>query len=76
MLEEEKTEGQKMHDLNKRIYMQPVPKEEDIVFAKKVMTSMTIPEKLYIRENSTRLKTDEKYYTQELNLFDKNSVLN
>ena len=68
MLEEAKTEGQKMHDLNKRIYMQQVPKEEDIVFEKKVMTSMTIPEKLYIRENSTKLKTDEKYYTQELDL--------
>ena len=68
MLEEAKVEGQKMYDLNKRVYMQPVPKEDEIVFEKKNMTSMALPEKLLIRENSTKLKTDEKFYCPELDL--------
>lgn len=68
MLAEAKTEEQKLADLNNRVYMQPKPNEDDIVFEKKNMTSMVIPEKLLIRENSPKLKASEKFYCPELDV--------
>ena len=68
MLEEEKAEGQNMLDLNTRIYHQLVPKEEDLVFDKKNMMAMALPEDLFIRENADKLKNDEKVYCSDLDL--------
>ena len=68
MLDEEKTEGQNMLDLNTRIYHQMTPKEEDLVFDKRNMMVMALPEDLYIRENANKLKDDEKVYCPDLDL--------
>ena len=68
MLDEEKTEGQNMLDLNQRIYHQAEPKMEDITYEKKNMMVMVLPDDLYIRENNQKIKTDEKIYCPDLEL--------
>ena len=68
MLAKEQNEGRNIKDLNDRIYKQRVPNEEEIVFEKKNMMSMTLPEGLYIRDNYEQLKTDEKIYCSDLDL--------
>ena len=68
MLNEEKTEGQNMHDLNQRIYHQREPDISEITFDKKNMMTMAIPDDLYIRENAEKIKKDEKIYCQDLEL--------
>ena len=68
MLDEEKTEGQNMHDLNQRIYHQREPDISEITFDKKNMMTMAIPDDLYIRENAEKIKKDEKIYCQDLEL--------
>ena len=67
-LEEERKAGQEFLDLNTRIYHQLVPKEEELIFDKKNMMSMALPEELYIRENIEKAKTDEKIACQDLDL--------
>ena len=67
-LEEEKKSGQEMLDLNDRIYHQYVPKEEELVFDKKNMMGMTLPEDLYIRENAEKAKNDNKIFCPDLEL--------
>ena len=68
MLDEEKTQGQNMLDLNSRIYHQAEPKVEDITYESKNMMTMTLPDDLYIRENAQKMKTDEKIYCTDLEL--------
>ena len=68
MLSDEQKEGIKIKDLNDRIYHQRVPGEEELVFEKLNMMSMTLPDGLYIRENCEKLKTDEKIYCPDLDL--------
>ena len=68
MLAEEQAQGQNMVDLNERIYHQHVPKEEELIFDKKNMMGMNLPEDLYIRENISKIKTDEKIYCPDLEL--------
>ena len=68
MLEEEKAEGANIEDLNTRIYHQALPKMEDLVFDKKNMMTMALPEEIYIRENADKLKQDEKVYCPDLDL--------
>ena len=68
MLEEEQTEGSNMLDLNNRIYHQLVPKIEEVVFEKRNMMGMKLPDDLYIRENSLKIKSNEKIYCSDLEL--------
>ena len=68
MLKAEQNEGANMLDLNERIYHQRIPQEEEIVLEKKNMMNMVLPEGLYIRENSEKLKNDEKAYCSDLDL--------
>ena len=68
MLEKEQADGQEMVDLNNRIYHQMEPKVEELIFEKKNMMGMALPEDLYIRENSTKAKTDEKVLCPDLDL--------
>ena len=68
MLKSEQIEGQNMKDLNDRIYHHPTPNEEDLVFEKKNMMNMILPEGLYIRENHEKLKLDEKIFCPDLDL--------
>jgi len=68
MVEEEKAEGANIEDLNNRIYHQAVPKMEDLVFEKRNMMTMALPEDIYIRENADKLKQDEKVYCPDLDL--------
>ena len=67
-LKAEQNEGANMLDLNERIYHQRIPQEEEIVLEKKNMMNMVLPEGLYIRENSEKLKNDEKAYCSDLDL--------
>ena len=67
-LDQEKTAGQEMVDLNTRIYHQAVPNVEELVFDKKNMMGMTLPDDLYIRENAEKAKKDEKIFCQDLEL--------
>ena len=68
MLEEEKEKGAEMDGLNNRIYHHMVPKVEDLTFEKKNMMSLGLPEDLYIKENSKKIKSDEKVYCSDLEL--------
>ena len=68
VLKAEQNEGANMLDLNERIYHQRIPQEEEIVLEKKNMMNMVLPEGLYIRENSEKLKNDEKAYCSDLDL--------
>ena len=68
MLKAEQNEGANMLDLNERIYHQRIPQEEEIVLEKKNMMNMVLPDGLYIRENSEKLKNDEKAYCSDLDL--------
>ena len=68
MLKAEQNEGANMLDLNERIYHQRIPQEEEIVLEKKNMMNMVLPEGLFIRENSEKLKNDEKAYCSDLDL--------
>ena len=68
ILKAEQNEGANMLDLNERIYHQRIPQEEEIVLEKKNMMNMVLPEGLYIRENSEKLKNDEKAYCSDLDL--------
>ena len=68
MLNEEKTEGQKMHEVNQRLFHQREPDISEITFDKKNMMTMAIPDDLYIRENAEKIKKDEKIYCQDLEL--------
>ena len=75
-LDEEKKAGQEMLDLNQRIYHQMVPNEEEVVFDKKNMMSMSLPEDLYIRENAEKAKSDEKIFCADLELLVPKEVKN
>ena len=68
MLKAEQNEGLNIKDLNDRVYRQIVPKEEDLIIEQKNCMSMLLPEGLYIRENSEKLKTDEKVFCADLDL--------
>ena len=68
MLAQEQEEGRSMNDLNQRIYHQREPELTELVFDKKNMMGMTIPEDLYIKENAEKLKSDEKIYCPDLEL--------
>ena len=68
MLKAEQNEGLNIKDLNDRVYRQIVPKEEDLISEQKNCMSMLLPEGLYIRENSEKLKTDEKVFCPDLDL--------
>ena len=76
MLKAEQNEGANMLDLNERIYHQRIPQEEEIVLEKKNMMNMVLPEGLYIRENSEKLKNDEKAYCSDLDLLVPKQVKN
>ena len=67
-LEQEKLVGQQMQDLNERIYHQFIPRSEQVNLEKKNMMSMTLPEDLYIRENSMKIKSDERIFCSDLEL--------
>ena len=68
MLKAEQNEGLNIKDLNDRVYHQLVPNEEDLIIDQKNMMSMVLPENLYIRENSEKIKTDEKVFCADLDL--------
>ena len=67
-LEEERKTGQEYLDLNQRIYHQLVPNQEELIFDKKNLMSMALPEELYIRENNEKAKTDERIVCPDLDL--------
>ena len=62
---EEKKEAD---DLNNRIYHEALPREGDIKIESKNMMSMALPEELYIEENESKAKTDERIYCADLDL--------
>jgi hypothetical protein len=68
MLEDEKARGQDMDRLNNTIYHQVVPNPDTLTFDKKAMMAGMLPEGLYIRENSEKLKNDEKAFCTDLEL--------
>ena len=80
MVKAEQNEGANMLDLNERIYHQRIPQEDEIILEKKNMMNMNLPEGLYIRENSEKLKNNEKVYCSDLDLLVpkqvKNMILN
>ena len=67
-LDEERKASQEMEDLNRRVYHQFVPNAEELVFDKKNMMVMALPEDLYIKENAEKLKRDEKLFCADLEL--------
>ena len=68
MLADEQREGGNMKDLNDRIYHQQIPNAEELTFEESNMMVMVLPKDLYIRENSEKLKLDEKAFCSDLDL--------
>jgi hypothetical protein len=71
-IDEEKKTKQEMLELNKKIYHQLVPNDEDLIFQEKNFMSMTLPNDLYIGENEKRLQNDENIICLDLKLLCKN----
>ena len=55
-------------DLNNRLYHEALPKEDKIQIESKNMMSMVLPEKLYLDENESKAKEDEKLNCPDLDL--------
>ena len=75
-LEEERTAGQDMLDLNNRIYHERVPDQNELIFEEKNMMGMALPSDLYIRENADKVKSDEKIFCPDLELLVPKDVKN
>jgi hypothetical protein len=75
-LEEEKTAGQEMVDLNNRIYHERTPDPNELIFEEKNMMAMALPSDLYIRENAEKVKSDEKIFCPDLELLVPKDVKN
>lgn len=75
-LEDEKTAGQEMVDLNNRIYHERTPDPNELIFEEKNMMQMALPSDLYIRENADKVKSDEKIFCPDLELLVPKDVKN
>ena len=67
-LEEAKNALKEAEDLNKRIYHEASPHEENITYESKNMMKELKIEELYINENEYKLKEDENFKIPELDL--------
>ena len=63
-----KEEQKEAEDHNNRLYHQVLPKDEEINLESKNMMSMTLPEELYIEENESKAKDDDRIYCKDLDL--------
>ena len=66
-IQEVAEEKKKIEDLNNRIYKQPIPKEQKKYEAKNMM-AMALPAELYIGENESKAREDERINCPDLNL--------
>ena len=64
-----KNDKNEAQDLNHRIYHEAEPREDQIKKVEpKSMMAMTLPEELYIEENESKAKNDERIYCSDLDL--------
>lgn len=68
-------EKKKVEDLNNRVYKQAIPKEQAKIESKNMM-GMTLPAELYIEENESKAKEDEKINCADLDLMAPKEVKN
>ena len=68
LLKKEQEEGNKIKDLNDRVYHQAVPNKDELTFESKNMMSMVLPDGLYVRENYEKSKSDNKIFCADLDL--------
>ena len=61
-------EKKEVDDLNYRIYHEALPREGEIKIESKNLMSMSLPEELYIEENESKVKNDERIYCADLDL--------
>ena len=69
-------DGQEIQGKNERIYHQKVPNPEEVNMERKNMMKMTLPQDLYIRENSEKAKSDDKIFCPDLELLVPKEVKN
>ena len=68
-------EKKEVEDLNTRVYKQALPKEQTKVESKSMMT-MTLPAELYIEENESKAKEDERINCPDLDLMAPKEIKN
>ena len=55
-------------DLNNRIYHEALPRSDEIKIESKNLMSKSLPEELYIEENESKAKSDERIFCPDLDL--------
>ena len=71
-----KEEEKEAEDHNNRLYHQVLPRPEEITYESKNMMSMALPEELYIEENESKAKDDDRIYCKDLSLIAPKEIKN